>query len=56
LGARFTDYHLPENEQLVRYLVVRNILKALMTGHLPAALREFGVWRRTTNPPKGYLR
>lgn len=56
LAARFTDYYRPENEQLFRYLVVRNILKALMTGHLPAALREFGAWRRTTNLPKGYLR
>jgi glycosyltransferase involved in cell wall biosynthesis len=56
LAARFTDYHLPENERLFRYLIVRNILKALMTGHWPAALREFGVWRRATNLPKGYLR
>jgi glycosyltransferase involved in cell wall biosynthesis len=56
LAARFTDYHLPENEQLFRYLIVRNILKALMTGHWPAAFREFGAWRRTPNLPKGYLR
>lgn len=56
LAARFPDYHLPENEQLFRYLVVRNTLKALMTGHWPAALREVGAWQRSTNLPKGYLR
>jgi len=56
LAARYPDYHLPGNEQLFRYLVVRNILKALTTGHWPAAFREFSAWRRAENLPKGYLR
>lgn len=56
LAARCPDYYLPENEQLFRYLIVRNLLKALTTGHWPAAMREFNVWRRTKSLPKGYLR
>lgn len=56
LAARFPDDHLPENEQIFRYLVVRGILKAVTTGHWPAALREFGDWRRAKTLPKDYLR
>ena len=55
LAARFGDYHLPENKQLFRYLIVRSILKALTTGHWPSAFREFGSWRRAENLPKDYL-
>jgi len=56
LAGRFPEYHSKENEQLLRYLVVRNIVKALTTGHWPAAFREFGAWRRAENLPKNYLR
>jgi glycosyltransferase involved in cell wall biosynthesis len=56
LAARFTDYQLPENELLFRYLIVRNIVKALTTGHWPAAFRELAAWRRAEKLPKGYFR
>ena len=56
LAARFPDYHAPDNAQLFRYLIVRGILKALATGHWPAAWREFGQWRQAENLPKDYLR
>jgi glycosyltransferase involved in cell wall biosynthesis len=56
LAARCPGFHLPENEQLFRYLVVRGIVKALTTGHWPAAYREFGAWRRAKYLPKDYLR
>jgi glycosyltransferase involved in cell wall biosynthesis len=56
LAGRFADYHLPENRQVFRYLVVRGILKALTTGHWAAAFRELGDWRHAENLPKDYLR
>jgi glycosyltransferase involved in cell wall biosynthesis len=56
LAARCPDYFLPENADLVRYLVSRGILKALTTGHWGAAFREFNSWRHAEHLPKDYLR
>jgi glycosyltransferase involved in cell wall biosynthesis len=56
LVARYSDYHLPENSQIFRYLIVRGIIKAIVTGHWPAALRELRQWRCAEHLPKDYIR
>ncbi len=56
LVARFADYKLPENSKIFRYLIVRGIVKAIITGHWPAALRELRQWHRAEHLPKDYIR
>jgi glycosyltransferase involved in cell wall biosynthesis len=56
LAARCPEYFLPENADLLRYLVTRGVIKAATTGHWGAALREIARWRRAEHLPKDYLR
>jgi glycosyltransferase involved in cell wall biosynthesis len=56
LAARCPDYRLPENAEIFRYLTVRGIVKAVMTGRWPAALREVRAWQAAEHLPKDYLR
>jgi len=56
LVARCSDYHLPENAKIFRYLIVRGILKALATGRWGSAFRELRAWQRAEHLPKDYLR
>jgi glycosyltransferase involved in cell wall biosynthesis len=56
LAARCPDYRLPENAEIFRYLTVRGIVKAIITGRWPAALREFRAWQASEHLPKDYLR
>jgi glycosyltransferase involved in cell wall biosynthesis len=56
LVARCPDYHLPENVDVLRYLVVRGILKAVNTGHWIAAVRELRRWQAAQHLPKDILK
>lgn len=56
LVARHSDYQLPENSQIFRYLIVRGIIKAFITGHWPAAFRELRQWQRAQHLPKDYFK
>jgi glycosyltransferase involved in cell wall biosynthesis len=56
LAARCPDYHLPENGDFFRYLIVRGIVKAVSTGHWVAAAQEWRAWRDARHLPKDYLR
>lgn len=56
LVARYSDYELPENETLFRYLIVRGIVKAIISGHWLAAYREYRQWRRAENLSKDYFK
>jgi glycosyltransferase involved in cell wall biosynthesis len=56
LAARCSDYNLPENGDLFRYLIVRGIVKAISSGQWRAALSELQAWHAAQNLPKDYLR
>lgn len=55
LAERCPDYSKPEYARLFRYLIVRGIIKAIVTGHWIAAIQEFRDWRKTQHLPKDYL-
>jgi glycosyltransferase involved in cell wall biosynthesis len=56
LAARHPDYFQPEYIDIFRYLIVRGIIKAFLTGHWFAAFRELRKWRDADHLPKDYIR
>ena len=56
LARRVPDLSLPENQNLFSYLIVRGIIKAAITGHWDAAIREVRSLKRAEMLPKGFLR
>lgn len=55
LAARCPEYLRPEYAETFRYLIVRGIVKAFVTGHPAAAFRELMAWRSAKNLPKDFL-
>jgi glycosyltransferase involved in cell wall biosynthesis len=55
-AARLSEISDPDYENLFRYLVVRGILKALLQGHLAAALREVRRGGKVKHLPTGLVR
>lgn len=56
LARRVPDLNFPENQNLFSYLIVRGIIKAAITGHWDAAIREMRRLKRAEMLPKGFLR
>jgi glycosyltransferase involved in cell wall biosynthesis len=55
LAARCSDYWLPENRAIFRYLIVRGIVKSAANGRWRAVARELSAWSRAKHLPKDYI-
>lgn len=55
LAARCPDFFLPENIDILRYLVVRSLIKGTFGGRWSSVAREFRQWRQAQALPKDYF-